>query len=244
VRKPTAFFLLLTLCVGLARAGTAPLKVVMLSGAWEYQSEQSLRAFKGYLEKHYRASCTLLQARKRDDLPGLEALDDCDVMLLFTRRLSLKGDQLERFKRYCLAGRPIAAVRTASHAIQTWLELDGEVLGGHYHGHYGGGAIQTVEIHPEAKGHPVLKGVEPLKSTYSLYKTGPLAKDAALLMTSSTPKATAPEPAAWTRGHKGGRVFYTSLGGPKDFQNPAFRQMLVNALFWTAKREVEGRPEP
>ena len=58
-------------------------------------------------------------------------------MLLFTRRLKLSGDDLERIKSYCQSGRPIVGVRTASHAIQTWLDLDKEVLGGNYHGHYG-----------------------------------------------------------------------------------------------------------
>jgi rhodanese-related sulfurtransferase len=41
---------------------------------------------------------------------------------------------------------------------------------------------------------------------------------------------------AWTHRYKGGRVFYTSLGHPKDFANPAFRQLLVNAIFWALDR--------
>ena len=45
-------------------------------------------------------------------------------------------------------------------------------------------------------------------------------------------------PIAWTRLHNGGRVFYTSLGHPQDFQDDNFRRLVVNALFWTSKREV------
>lgn len=40
---------------------------------------------------------------------------------------------------------------------------------------------------------------------------------------------------------KGGSVFYASLGGPDDFKDTDFKQMIVNALFWTAKRGVEKR---
>ena len=29
-----------------------------------------------------------------------------------------------------------------------------------------------------------------------------------------------------------GKVFYTGLGHPDDFQEPAFRQLLVNAIQW------------
>jgi type 1 glutamine amidotransferase len=42
--------------------------------------------------------------------------------------------------------------------------------------------------------------------------------------------------------HGGGRVFYTSLGGPDDFKNESFRRLVVNAIFWTAKRNVEAKP--
>ena len=231
--------LLVALCGGLAAAG--PLKVVLVSGSGEYKSAESLPTLKKYLEESYNAQCTLLQAQDDKELPGLEALDDCDVLLLFTRRLKLEGDQLERLKGYCQAGKPLVGVRTASHAIQTWLDLDKEVLGGNYHGHYGGGAKQQVTLVPEAKDHPVLKGVEPFESDYSLYKTSPVAKDATVLLMGTTPKAEQPEPAAWVREHKGARIFYTSLGGLNDFADPSFRQMIVNALFWAARRGVEPK---
>ncbi|HUT32422.1 MAG TPA: ThuA domain-containing protein [Planctomycetota bacterium] len=236
------------LAVGLAaasgpvRAGGPPLKVVLVSGSGEYKSAESLPVFAKHLEAGFNVKATVLQAKGDKEIPGLEALDDADVMLVFTRRVKLEGDQLERFKKYCLAGKPIVGVRTASHAIQTWLDLDKEVFGGNYKGHYGGGVKQAVTINPDAKDHPVLKGVRDFESEYSLYKTGPIAADATLLMTSATPKAAAPEPAAWVREYKGARIFYTSLGGLTDFENASFRQMLVNALFWTAKREVEAKP--
>lgn len=236
------------LAVGLAVAsmeasgGGVPLKVVMVSGSGEYKSGVSLPAFAKFLEEGFNVKATVLEAKGEKEIPGLEALDDCDVLLVFTRRIKLEGEQLERFKKYCDAGKPIVGVRTASHAIQTWLDFDREVLGGNYKGHYGGGVKQSVTIAPDAKDHPVLKGVRDFESEYSLYKTSPIATDATLLMTSNTPKAAAPEPAAWVRDRKGARVFYTSLGGLTDFGNASFRQLLVNALFWTARREAEAKP--
>jgi type 1 glutamine amidotransferase len=45
---------------------------------------------------------------------------------------------------------------------------------------------------------------------------------------------------AWTNtGKHGGRVFYTSLGHIEDFQQPAFNELLVNAIRWAAA----GMPE-
>src|SRR5207245_4780261 len=156
-------------------------------------------------------------------------------MLLFTRRLTISGEQLERIKRYCRSGKPIVAVRTASHAFQNWLTLDKEVLGGNYHGHYKEGPVTKISVAAKATGHPILAGVEPFESVGSLYKNTGLAADSEILLTGNIPEHT--EPIAWTRTHNGGRIFYTSLGHPEDFKNANFRRLLTNALFWTANRK-------
>ena len=46
------------------------------------------------------------------------------------------------------------------------------------------------------------------------------------------------EPVAWTNTYNGGRVFYTSLGHPDDFNVQPFREMLVNAVRWTLGQEI------
>lgn len=223
-------------------AENPPLKVVMLSGSDEYKSDVSLPQFQKHLEERYNVRCTVLKARGLDDLPGLEALDACDVALFFTRRLKIAGEQLERVKKYCESGRPIVAVRTASHGFQNWLEFDKIILAGNYTGHFGNGPTMKVTIAPAAKNHPVLEGVSPaIRSIYSLYKTAPLAPGCELLMTGSTPISSGTQPVAWAREYKGARVFYTSLGGPQDFENATFCRLMANALFWAAKRPVEAK---
>jgi type 1 glutamine amidotransferase/nicotinamidase-related amidase len=223
-------------------AQNRPLKVVMLSGSDEYKSDESLPPFQKYLEERYNVRCTVLKACGDADLPGLEALDNCDVALFFTRRLKITGDQLERVKKYCESGRPVVGVRTASHGFQNWLEFDKTVQGGNYTGHFGNGPSMKATIVPAAKSHPVLEGVSPtIKSIYSLYKTAPLAPDCEVVMTGSTPASSGTQPVAWTRVYRGARVFYTSMGGPQDFENAAFRRLMANALFWAANRKVESK---
>ena len=213
----------------------APLKVCLVSGSLEYKSDASLDAFQKLLESRYAVKCTRAFRKADDDLPGLENLESCDVVLLFTRRLTIDGEQLARVKKYCQSGKPIVAVRTASHAFKNWLALDKEVLGGNYQGHYGVGPAMQVEIVPTARAHPILTGVQPFQTKASLYKNSGLAGDVEVLLNGTIPGHT--EPIAWTRTHKGGRIFYTSLGAPDDFANESFRRVLVNALFWTARRE-------
>jgi type 1 glutamine amidotransferase/nicotinamidase-related amidase len=236
MRKPTTLLIAVLMGAGLARADERVLKVCMLSGSEEYRSDETLAAFQADLEANYPVKCTLLKARGVAELPGLEALDACDVALFFTRRLTIAGEPLERIKRYCESGRPIVAVRTASHGFQNWLEFDKLVLGGNYRGHYSNDITQKATIVSNSARHPVLDGVGVIKSRGSLYRTAPLAANAEVLMIGSTSEAT--QPVAWVRRTQGGRVFYTSLGFPDDFENTAYRRLLTNALFWAANRPV------
>lgn len=224
----------------LAADSAKPLKVCLVSGSLEYESNESLAALQKYLEAKYPIRCSraFIEGRDETHLPGLENLADCDVMLLFTRRLKLEGQDLERIKSYCQSGKPIVGVRTASHAIQTWLDLDKEVLGGNYHGHYGADDGTDIKITEKGKDHPILKDFALFHSAGSLYKNEGLATDNEILMTGTNPEHT--DPIAWTRMHKGGRVFYTSLGHQQDFTQQGFLRLLANALFWTAGREPQA----
>ncbi len=214
----------------------AKLKVCLVSGSEEYHSDATLAAFQRDLEAKYDVACVLLKARGEGELPGLEALDKCDVAVFFTRRLKIGGEDLARVKKYCEAGRPIVALRTASHGFQNWLEFDKLVLGGNYHGHFGNNTTMKAVLVDGAQRHPAMAGVEPITSRGSLYKTSPLAPDATPLMLGSTPEGT--HPVTWVRTYRGGRVFYTSLGAPGDFEEPSFRRLLTNAVFWAAGREA------
>jgi type 1 glutamine amidotransferase len=215
-------------------ARIAPLRVVFISGSAEYESDKTMPILKKYLESKYPSVVTILNAKSDKDLPGLEALETCGVAVLFTRRLKLEGDQLERIKKYCTSGKPLVGIRTASHGIQSWLEIDQEVFGGNYKGHYNAGPLCQVNFTDDLKKRPILDGVTPFKSKGSLYKNTGLAKDVDILLTGSIPDHT--EPIAWTRMHKGARIFYTSLGAQTDFEEDSFLRLMTNGILWAADR--------
>lgn len=212
-----------------------PLRVCLLSGCNTYHSEKSLPPFQEWLEKNYNVKCTRIVRKADDDLPGLEALDNCDVAFVFFKRMNLKGEQLEKFQKYVRSGKPIVAVRTASHAVQTWLEFDRAILGGNYQGHYDKEPATTIEVTAAGKSHPILKDVTLTSAPGPLYKNTGHADDITVLLTGSNPGHV--EPLAWTREVKGGRLFYTSLGDAKTFDDPQFRRMLAQAILWSARRE-------
>ena len=206
------------------------LKLCMLSGSFEYDSETSLAVFQDYIEKNHPVQATQIIYQSEDDDQSLEPLQDTEVLLVFTRRLNSTGKELNRLKAYCDTGKPIVGVRTASHAYQNWLDFDKKVLGGDYQGHYGAGPTVNAEIQSNAKDHPILQGISNFESYGSLYKNPSIATDTTLLLTGKTEEHT--EPVAWMRSHHGGRVFYTSLGHQRDFEVEMFLRLLANAVLW------------
>lgn len=207
----------------------------MLSGSFEYDSEDSLHVLLDYLKQHSPAiTSTLILYKSEDDNPPLDLLEQkTDVLLVFTRRLNTSGIEIDRFKQYCAAGKPIVGIRTGSHAYQNWLAFDHEVLGGNYKGHYGSNVAAQIDLADSTGHHPVLADVEPFESQGSLYKNTPIADDTSLLLTGRTDEHF--EPVAWTRTHNvgaEGRVFYTSLGHQKDFWELDFLRLIDNAINW------------
>ena len=101
--------------------------------------------------------------------------------------MKLKGEQLDRFKKYVTSGRLIVAVRTASHAVQTWLEFDREVLGGNYQNHHAVGPVTKIDVLGDARKHPILAGVELTTAPESLYKNSGHAQDIQVLLNGTIP---------------------------------------------------------
>jgi type 1 glutamine amidotransferase/nicotinamidase-related amidase len=209
----------------------------------EYDAKTTMPAFAAEeLEKKLGYKPTVLQSDSKTDLPGLEALEGADLVVLYMRRRELPDAQLNRFKKYIEAGKPVVGVRTASHAFQNWLEFDKAVLGGNYTGHYGKPSEVSVRTwSSEAAASPILRGVlgdaDSWQSASTLYRNTPLAPTATPLLKGKWGDRPE-EPVAWTNTHNGGRVFYTSLGTPEDFKDPHVRRLLTNAILWALDKPI------
>ena len=206
------------------------LNVLLVSGSALQSSAESLIRLEKHLTKNTPIKCSRAFARANDELPGLEHLDRCDCMVLATQRLKIDGEPLERIKQYCRRGGAVVGIRTASHGLQNWLEMDEHIFGGDYRGHYDN-KITEVELVKAAEDHPILTGVQAFRSHGTLYRNETIAKDATPLLTGEFPSHR--HQVAWTRVPHGGRVFYTSLGHSDDFRQPNFLRLLSNALHWT-----------
>ena len=234
----TRFIFWLILLVLISFVDAAALKIHIISGAKEYQSEASMKSFSAWMEKYYDVKFTASWGHDGiEKLPNLEALKNADVMFVFARRMKLVEPQMKLIRAHWAAGKPIVGVRTASHAFQKADNeiFDRQVMGGNYLGHFSDEPVKVTHL---VKDHPVLRGVKVFPSG-KLYKAGPLAKGTTVLQQGDI--GTDKQMVTWVNTWKGGRTFYTSLGIPEDFENKDFKQMLANAIYWTAKRKPDQR---
>jgi type 1 glutamine amidotransferase len=229
--------LFLLLCVGAATAAREALprhpKIVVITAEQEYNAKDTLPTFfKAHVAPKLKADVTFLNSDSTTDVPGLDTLDDADLLVLFVRRRTLPENQMAKIRGYLDRGKPLVALRTSSHGFENWKEFDHDVLGGNYQGHHGKDLKMTVRLAAGADASPIAREVKtPFESKASLYKASPLAKTATPLLVGKA--ADVPEePVAWTNAYKGGRVFYTSLGHQADFEQPAFRALLLNGIVW------------
>ncbi len=214
-----------------------------------YKATQTIPVFAEMLRNRYGCSCTVIRGEGEPNafrFPGLEAIRDADLLVVFFRRRAPSDEQMGMIREYLAAGKPLVGIRTANHAFAVkgtiakghgkWDKFCSEVLGCGNHG-YGPDALGTdVRFAAGAADNPILANVKPTRwhGNGSLYLVKPIDKAATVLLTGSVGDKS--EPVAWTRMYRKSRVFYTSLGYPDDFQLPQFTNLLVNGLFWAMDR--------
>src|SRR2546426_4400664 len=101
--------------------------IVFLTGDEEYRSEEGLPQLAKILAVRHGFKCTVLFAvnpqtgeidpNYRANIPGIEALDTADLCVMLWRFRELPDDQMKHFVNYYLAGKPIIALRTSTHAF-------------------------------------------------------------------------------------------------------------------------------
>ena len=226
--------------------------VVFMVGEREYDTKTTVPAFAKDVLEPYGFDCTFVHVNDRDpnDFPGLQAVNDADLLFVSVRRRTPSKEQLAIVRKHVAAGKPVVGIRTASHAFDrkvpdenhaSWSTFDRDVFGAHYAGHYGkadGGVV--VGAVAERASHPVLTGVttEDFQVDSHLYKTREVATSATTLLAGRFEREEIVEAVAWVNEVGKRRAFYTSLGGPNDFALEPFRRLLFNGILWTLRHPI------
>ncbi|MDF1698747.1 MAG: ThuA domain-containing protein [Saprospiraceae bacterium] len=169
-----------------------PLHIVFVTGDEEYRSEESMPMLAGILKRELNAKISIcysldtlgfIDPNRTDHISGLSALENADLMVLFTRFRNLPDQELQSITSYVESGKPIVGFRTSTHAFlyendsskvfynnqwpasvfgQQWIT---------HHGHFedGSGALTSVSRSEDANNHPILRGVDPFDAYSWLY---------------------------------------------------------------------------
>jgi hypothetical protein len=166
--------------------------IVLVSGDEEYRSEEMLPQLGKMLAAHHGFTCTVLFAinpetglihpNHQNNIPGLEALADADLLVIFTRFRALPDAQMQVIDDYLQSGKPVLGIRTATHAFnfpedsawahygngyrgdkREWRDGFGRlILGEKWISHHGEHKHESTRgrIAPGAEGHPLLRGID------------------------------------------------------------------------------------
>lgn len=254
-------------------------KIVFIASDHEYRSEETCPALARILAKHHGFKTVVCFGVDENgeikagasDIKGLEHLADADGCVMFTRFQDLQDEQMAHIDAYLNRGGPIVGLRTSTHGFKIpegkkyhkydfryngddYLNGFGhQVLGQTWVGHYGKNHQQStrIEIIPESKDHPVLRGVKDIHVQAGGYNAEPQADWEILTMAQplmsmefdGEPDATKPPMASeWMRTYKGkdgatGRAFTSLYGASEDILNPGYRRMIINAIYWSVGME-------
>jgi type 1 glutamine amidotransferase len=186
--------------------------IVLIAGDEEYRSEEAMPMLGKLLSVRHGFKCTVLFSINPEDgtidpinqnnIPGLEALESADLMIIATRFRALHDQQMKHIDAYVNSGKPIIGLRTATHGFKyagdstspykhysfnnkEWLGGFGQqVLGETWAGHHGHHKVESARgvVNKDQKDNPILNGVEDVWAPSDVYVVKNLPDTADVLL--------------------------------------------------------------
>lgn len=216
-------------------------RAVLISGDEEYRSEEAMPMLGRLLAVRHGFKCTVLFAINKqtgeidpnttDNIPGLQALNASDLMIVFLRFRDLPDEQMKWVDAYLQTGRPVIGIRPSVVAFRNKpgsqfqkyscgykgddykSGFGQQVLGSTWISHHGRHKVESTRglIVEQMKSHPVLRGVGTMWGPSDVYTVRtPIPQDGKVLVMGQVLKAMDPRdppadkpqmPLAWTKSY-------------------------------------------
>jgi hypothetical protein len=179
--------------------------ILFIASDHEYRGEETCPAIARILAKRYGFKCTVLFGQTSEGyikpgsstIPGIDAIDDADMLFLFLRFVKPNDQWMEKFESYFDRGGPVLGLRTTTHAFNgikgkyakynykgTKDYVGGfgrQILGETWNpslgaGHYGSNHRYATAMHvvPQQANHPVMRGVKDMHAMAGAYSAVPM----------------------------------------------------------------------
>jgi len=232
-------------------------KVVLIAGDDEYRSEEALPMLGKILARRHgfhsivlfpiNPEGNVIQPDFQTNIPGMEHLDDADLIILGLRFRNLPDEQMKHFDQYLQSGKPIIGLRTSTHAFNIPGNSDSQykhythnsrdwpggfgqqVLGDTWVSHHGRHKRESTRgvIVKENASHPVLKGVEDVWGPTDVYGIIRLPESATVLLDGAVLEGMSPDDVP-VQGKKNDPMM--PLAWVRDYQN---KSGATNKIFCT-----------
>lgn len=188
--------------------------ILFIASDHEYRGEETCPAIARIMAKRFGFKCTVLFGQTPDGLikqgssriPGIEAIDNADMLFLFLRFVHPEDAWMERFENYLTRGGPVLGLRTTTHAFNglkgkyayhNFSYRGDEFVGGFGRqilgetwnpklgaGHYGNNHkyATAMNVLPKQKAHPIMRGVKEMHAMAGAYSAKPMP-DSTILAT-------------------------------------------------------------
>ena len=217
------------------------IRVVVVTGGHDFEQEPFFQVFKDNPDITYKA----VEHPNAQALFKSDAAKDYDVLVFYDMHQEItdeaKADLVARLKD----GKGLVVLHHAIADYQKWPEY-AKIIGARYYlektvvdgvekarSAYKHGMHFTLHVADPA--HPVTRGVKDFEIHDETYKWLDVAKDVHPLLTTEEPESN--HVVAWAKTYENARVVYLQSGHDHfAYENPSFRQVLRQAIHWTAKR--------
>jgi uncharacterized protein len=217
------------------------IRVLVVTGGHPFEKEPFFKLFEDNPDITYQA----VEHPNAHALLKAAAARQYDVIVTydFNQKISeeAKADFVARLKD----GKGLVVLHHAIVAYPTWPEYNA-IIGAHYylaptniHGVLKPRSASKegldFRIHIADPNHPVARGLSDFDVHDETYQGFDLARECRPLLTTDEP--TSNRVIAWAKSYKGARVVYIQSGHDYHaYQNPNYRQLLRQAIRWTARK--------
>ncbi len=237
-------WLVLVALVGLssARAQEAKIRVLVVTGGHDYPTG-FYTLFQGYPDVRWDHKVHRAPA----DGYVRDMAKRYDVLVLYDMEQDAPDVPRQNLMEFVRAGGGVVALHHALASVQAWKAFH-DLIGGKYlqkseagrppstYQHDVRTRIQVVD-----RSHPVTRGIEDFELEDEVYGGLWVAPDAHVLLTTDHPAST--KAIAWVTPNAHARVVTIQPGhGEPAFAHASYRQLVVQAIRWAARRDPAVRP--
>ena len=233
---------LFSLSLVAAEPASGKVRVLVVTGGHDFEKEPFFQVFKDNTDITYKA----VEHPNAQALFTADAAKDYDVLVFYDMHQEItdeaKADLVARLKD----GKGLLVLHHAIADYQKWPEYE-KIIGAKYYlektvvkgvdkarSGYKHGMHFTLRVADPA--HPVTRGVKDYGIIDETYKWFDVDKDVHPLLTTEEPESN--HVVAWAKTYENARVVYMQSGHDHTaYENPNFRQVLRQAINWTAKRD-------